>query len=159
MTKPSTRDLLRELLEPVVAAHGYDLEDVGVTPAGRRRLVRVVIDGDAGVDLDDVARVSAASSAALDAADAMGTGGYVLEVSSPGVDRPLVAPRHWRRARGHLVRVALSGGGDLVGRVVDADEAGMVIDVAGSPRRLGYDEVARAQVQVEFQRASGEPAP
>ncbi len=101
---PARADLL-DLLAPVVAAAGYDLEDVTVTAAGRRSLVRVIVDADEGVDLDGVADVSRAVSNALDDGDAF-AGPFVLEVSSPGVDRPLTEPRHWRRARGRLVTVA-----------------------------------------------------
>ena len=104
MGKASDRDSLVRLLEPVVAAEGLDLEDVVVTPAGKRRLLRVVVDQDGGVGLDTVAAVSTAVSAALDERDAMGGSPYVLEVTSPGVDRPLTAPRHWRRNLTRLVR-------------------------------------------------------
>ena len=94
---------LRALLAPVVEGLGLDLEDVEVTAAGRRRRVCVVVDRDGGIDLDAVADVSKSVSDVLDASDALGSAPYVLEVTSPGVDRPLTQPRHWRRARGRLV--------------------------------------------------------
>ena len=95
------------LLEPVVSAAGFDLEDLTVSAAGKRSIVRVLVDKDGGVTLDDVADVSRLVSEALDVADEqdptlLGTS-YVLEVSSPGVDRPLTEPRHWRRNVGRLV--------------------------------------------------------
>ena len=99
---------LTRLLEPVVSAAGMDLENVRVTAAGRRRLLRVVVDADGGVSLDDIAQISRDVSAELDATAAMGEAPYTLEVSSPGVDRPLTEPRHWRRATGRLVRVPLA---------------------------------------------------
>jgi ribosome maturation factor RimP len=140
------------LLEPVVAEAGFDLEDVVVTPAGKRRQVRVIVDGDGGVSLDDVAVVSQEVSAALDDSEAMGSGPYVLEVTSPGVDRPLTQPRHWRRASGRLVRAVLATGGEITGRVTSADDEAVVLDVDGGERRLGHDELARGLVQVEFNR-------
>src|SRR3954468_24237916 len=89
---------LTEWVGPVVAGAGYDLEELVVTPAGRRSVVRVVVDRDEGVTLDDIADVSRAVSAALDDNDGdLGPTPYVLEVTSPGVDRPLTDPRHWRR--------------------------------------------------------------
>src|SRR3954465_1150761 len=107
------REHLLDLLGPVVAGAGYDLEDVAVSAAGRRSLVRVTVDADGGIDLDAVAVISRLVSDAPDA-DATPTGSpralanaYVLEVSSPGVDRPLTEPRHWRRATGRLVRVEI----------------------------------------------------
>ncbi len=156
MPRGARTDDLRPLLEPVVAAAGLDLEDLVVTPAGRRRVVRVVVDQDGGVSLDAVAAVSQALSDALDAPEAdraLGGAPYVLEVSSPGVDRPLTAPSHWRRARGRLVLAELDGGaGELTGRVVRADDDGVVLDVAGAQRRLAWAELRRGRVQVEFSR-------
>jgi ribosome maturation factor RimP len=101
--------VIERLLEPVVRAAGLDLESVRVGSAGRRRLLRVVVDADGGVDLDNIALVSREASARLDDTGAMGEAPYTLEVSSPGVDRPLTQPRHWRRAVGRLVRVPVSG--------------------------------------------------
>jgi ribosome maturation factor RimP len=155
MAKSSNRDQLIALLGPVVNGHGLDLEDVEVTPAGRRRVLRVVVDGDDGVGLDTVAEVSTAVSATLDSTDAMGATPYVLEVSSPGVDRPLLQPRHWRRAAGRLVEVTLTDGSTVTGRVLAADEAGADLDAEGTPRRLGWAEVSRGRVQIEFRRKGG----
>lgn len=155
----TTRDRLVGLLAPLVEAAGLDLEDVVVVPAGRRRLVRVVVDGDDGVSLDDVAVLSHSISARLDGADSqpdvLGGAPYTLEVTSPGVDRPLTAPRHWRRARSRLVRATLADGGGITGRVVSADAESVVLDADGQHRRLAFPEIARATVQVEFSR----PAP
>jgi ribosome maturation factor RimP len=142
-----TAGQVRPLLDPVVTAAGYDLEDVVVTAAGRRSVVRVVVDRDGGVDLDAVAQVSRAVSEALDAADSLGASPYVLEVTSPGVDRPLSLPRHWRRNVGRLVRT-----GDLTGRIIDADDNGVTLEVAGENLVLGYHELDDGQVQVEFSR-------
>jgi len=153
------RTRLLDLLGPVVGPTGHDLEDVTVSPAGKRSVVRVVVDKDGGVSLDDVADVSRDISEALDALDEAEPGvfgaSYVLEVSSPGVDRPLTAPRHWRRNRGRLVQAALVDGGTATGRVLEADEdddGGLVLEVDGAPRALPYAEVARGTVQVEFSR-------
>jgi ribosome maturation factor RimP len=150
------RDELAALLEPAVAAAGYDLERVEVGPAGRRRVVRVVVDADGGVSLDQVAEVSKAVSAVLDEQDGpLGQAPYVLEVTSPGVDRPLTDPRHWRRAAGRLVRVPV-GGRSVEARVVGADEDGVELEAAGRRSRHGYAELGRGRVQVEFGRTDGE---
>ncbi|MHB8339683.1 MAG: ribosome maturation factor RimP [Mycobacteriales bacterium] len=142
---------LSALLEPAVVGVGFDLEGISVARVGARSVLRVVIDRDGGVDLDGVAQASRTIAAVLDEADPLTTP-YVLEVTSPGVERPLTAPRHWRRARGRLIRV--SGPGlRLTGRVVDADDTSAVLDVAGARRRLPYSEVTRAVVQVEFREA------
>ncbi|MEZ0072356.1 ribosome maturation factor RimP [Planotetraspora sp. GP83] len=153
MGNDARRDRLVELLGPVVDAEGLDLEDVTITPAGKRRLVRVVVDRDGGVSLDDVADVSQSISKELDNTDVLGGSPYVLEVSSPGVDRPLTEPRHWRRAKGRLVKAELRDGTSAEGRVTGADESGVELD--GS-RRLALAELLRGRVQVEFNRADGD---
>lgn len=141
-----------ELLEPVLAEAGLDLEAVELTPAGKRRVLRVVVDSDNGVDLDTVGEVSQAVNDSLDASDVMGELPYVLEVTSPGVDRLLTQPRHWRRSRGRLVKASLVEGGDVTGRVTDSDDQGVTLDVKGRTRTLAYDKIAKAKVQVEFRR-------
>jgi len=155
------RDHLLDLLGPVVAEAGYDLEDVAVTAAGRRSLVRVTVDADGGIDLDAVAVVSRLVSDAMDA-DANRPGSpralansYVLEVSSPGVDRPLTEPRHWRRATGRLVRVDVAGE-QVTGRVGPVDDSGVTLDVDGSELQVGFAELGRGKVQVEFNRPGEE---
>jgi len=107
---PEADEIIR-VAEPVVRALGMDLESVKVSVAGRRRLLRVVVDSDRGVSLDDAALASRELSVKLDASDVMGEMPYTLEVSSPGVDRPLTQPRHWQRAVGRLVRVPLAAAG------------------------------------------------
>jgi ribosome maturation factor RimP len=156
------REHLLRLLEPVVSEAGYDLEDVTVTSAGRRSLVRVIVDADGGIDLDAVADVSRRVSDALDSdsSDPQSpralAGAYVLEVSSPGVDRPLTEPRHWRRAIGRLVKVEV-GGSTLLGRIVEvAETTGVTFDVAGhGSRTVGWTELGKGRVQVEFNRHDG----
>jgi ribosome maturation factor RimP len=160
------RPRLLQLLGPAVQGAGLDLEDVTVSPAGRRSVVRVVVDKDGGVPLDDVAEVSRAVSEALDALDTAEPGAlgasYVLEVSSPGVDRPLTAPRHWRRNTGRLVSAALREGGEVTGRLRRADDSedgGVVLEVEGAERAVPYSGVTRGVVQVEFARTDDEVLP
>jgi ribosome maturation factor RimP len=150
---------VRDLAGPVAGRSGLVVEDVTVTPAGRRRVLRVVVDlpDDAAgsVSLDAVAEVSRQLSDALDASDVMGGTPYVLEVSSPGVDRPLTGRRHWTRARGRLVRVLDHSGADVTGRLAEVDDRGVVFD---DGRRLAWDSVARGLVQVEFTRPRADEA-
>lgn len=145
------RQQLLDLLGPVVTSVGYDLEDVTVTAAGRRSLIRVIVDSDQGIDLDAVAEVSRAVSDSLDAADSTAFAGpYVLEVSSPGVDRPLTEARHWRRAVGRLVTVPV-GDKTITGRVVSAD-SDVTLEVNGVPETHPLSELGKGKIQVEFNR-------
>ena len=154
-TSSVDEDRIADVIRPVVAAAGMDLESVRVTAAGRRRLLRVVVDSDRGVSLDDAAAVSRELSAALDTVAVMGDFPYTLEVSSPGVDRPLTDPRHWRRAVGRLVKVTVtdSGGARAVsGRISAADADGVTLDVEGEKtrRRFPYAVLGPGAIQVEF---------
>jgi len=155
-------------IEPVVARAGYDLEEVHVRAAGNRFVVRVVVDRDSGVSLDDVAEVSRTLSDVLDAEEEgdLGRSPYVLEVTSPGVDRPLTLPRHWARNVGRLVTTS-AGGAELVGRVVAVDGDGVTLAVekggakkgqvrkAVGDRVLTWAELGEGRVQVEFNRPAG----
>jgi ribosome maturation factor RimP len=150
------RARVREVIEPVVNAAGYDLDGLSLSRAGRRHLVRLTVDRDGGVNLDAVADVSRLVSAALDAVEADGevlfAGEYELQVSSPGVDRPLTLPRHWRRNVGRLVQVR-AGDKQLTGRIMKADDDGVVLSADGTEHELPYAELGTGKVQLEFTRA------
>ncbi|MER6124060.1 ribosome maturation factor RimP [Streptomyces sp. NPDC001795] len=151
-------DRLRELLEPLVNSQGLDLEEIAVDSVGRKRVLRVVVDSDTGADLDQIADVSRALSAKLDETDAMGEGAYDLEVGTPGAERLLKEHRHYVRATGRLVKFQLAEGGELVARILKADDEGLDLEVPGvkgrkaTARRLVFPDIARARVQVEFSR-------
>ena len=151
----ASEDRVWAVVEPVVQDQGYDLEALSVMAAGRRRLVKIVIDSDLGVDLDDVARISSEVSRALDDADAMGETPYVLEVTSPGVDRPLTLERHWRRAASRLVKVTLTDGESITGRVASTNEtsATLVNDDDAVSVDIAFADVEKAVVQIEFNRS------
>ncbi len=152
MTTADTRDRLADQLTGPVESLGLDLEAVELSNAGKRRLLRVAIDKDGGITMDDIADATREVSRVLDETDLMGERAYTLEVSSPGVDRPLTLPRHWRRNQGRLVKVIFPEGEPVVGRIVSSDEAGASLDVDGSERRVEYAEVKKAKVQIEFKK-------
>lgn len=146
---------VRSIAEPVVSAAGMDLEDVLIEKVGRREKIAIIVDADGGVSLDAIAEVSSALSTALDEHPDVSSSSYVLEVSSPGVDRPLTEPRHWRRNRDRLVKVELSEGGTLSGRIIGSTDESVTLDVSGSQRDIDLSSVKRAIVQVEFSREEG----
>ncbi len=151
---------VREVVEPVIQAAGLVLEDVAVTAAGRRSVVRVVVDLDAdalgGLDLDTLGEVSRDVSAALDAADAV-RGEHVLEISTPGTDRPLTELRHFRRARTRLVRLTLRDGSVVGGRLLAAEADGYELDTgSATPTRIEPDQVVRGVVEVELTHVQDE---
>lgn len=151
----AVRDRVEESLTAPLLALGLDVEAVEITPAGKRRVLRVAVDTDGGVTLDDVADATREISRVLDDSDVMGELPYTLEVTSRGVDRPLTLPRHWRRNVDRLVALTLVDGTALTGRVTTATETGAGLEIDGAVREVAYAEVAKALVQVEFNRRSG----
>ena len=152
MTTSDTRDRLVQALTEPLAVLGLDLEAVELSAAGKRSVLRVAVDQDGGVSMDDIAEATREISRVLDEGDLMGERAYTLEVSSRGVDRPLTLPRHWRRNTGRLVHVTFADPDTeaVTGRLTGSDDGGADLDVEGTGRRIGYDEVARAKVQIEF---------
>lgn len=153
-------DRLRVLLRDPISAFGAEIEALQVQRAGARRLVRLLVDKDGGVTMDDVAELTGVVSRLLDASPIMGDAPYVLEVSSPGVERPLTLPRHWRRNVGRKVRVRLKDDDRVVlGRVRCIDERAETVTIEmepSEPRRvLPLTEIKRAVVQVEFEKRDG----
>ena len=146
---------IAELVDPIVSARGADVEFVDLRRAGKRTVVVVAVDTDGGVSLDDIADFSRDISEALDASDVMGEAPYTLEVTSPGVHRPLTLPRHWRRNAGRLVKVTGVGGDVLEGRIVDCDDTSARLDVDGAITVIDYEQVGKAVVQVEFPKEAG----
>ena len=167
---PGTTDTAQvaSVIEPVLHAMDIDLEAVKIATAGRRRVLRIIVDADGGVSLDDIAEVSREVSARLDAKNTMGDAPYTLEVSSPGVDRPLIQPRHWRRAIGRLVIVPLANRDtdsqpdapvrpvDHEARVIDADQERVTLEIDGAQRTVDYSGLGPGRVQVEFGRLPDE---
>jgi ribosome maturation factor RimP len=144
---------LRGVLEPIVRDAGFELDELDVRVAGRRHTIKVVVDSDTGIGLDDIAQLSRAVSAELDRHEHLIAGSFTLEVTSPGVDRPLTGPRHWRRANLRQVAVRTRDGSAFTGRVGPAGEEAVTILVGGELRTLRYADVEYAGVQVEFRPA------
>ena len=172
----SVKDQIRPAVDGPLAALGLLVEDVAVTPAGKRRLVRIWIDrvlpasADATttviepLTLDEVADATRAVGDALDETDAMGEQPYTLEVTSPGVDRPLTEPRHFRRNVTRLVTLTPVEGPAVTGRIISAGQDGLTIEVPAAKKtpahtvELAYAAVSRAVVEVEFSRPSADAA-
>ena len=152
MGSSTTDGPLQELLAPVVAASGLELDSVTRTRSDAMPLLRVVAEapiGADGIDSDTLADVSRAVSKALDAADPI-DGEYLLEVSTPGAERELTKVGHWMRQIGRLVRIKLRAGGYVSGRVIDASETSATIDVDGEATTIDYQDMRKARSRVDF---------
>jgi ribosome maturation factor RimP len=176
---------LTEHLLPALAADGLVVEELRLTPAGKRRILKVLIDRDPyaertgsggaplpapdepidGLSLDEVAEASRLVSEQLDRlsgeADPLEGTPYTLEVSSPGIERPLTLPRHYRRNVGRLVDLETADGSTLRCRITAATPDSVTVETSHGPRELGWADVLSASVQVEFRRAAApaEPSP
>ena len=151
------RERIAQALTDPLAALGLDLEAVELSAAGKRSVLRVAVDKDGGVTMDDVTDATRAVNEVLDASNVMGDQPYLLEVTSRGVDRPLTLQRHWRRNEGRLVKVTLVEGGTVVARIGVSDDEKVSLDVDGEQRELLYADVAKALVQIEFNRKGQDP--
>ena len=153
MSTDQTRSRIAEVLTEPLAATGLDVEAIDLTPAGKRRLLRVAVDKDGGVTLDDIADTTRLVSKRLDEDDdLMGETSYTLEVTSPGTDRPLTAVRHWHRNIGRLVKVTRHEGETVTGRIVEVGDSSARLDVGGTVHDVDYTEVRKARIEVEFNR-------
>jgi ribosome maturation factor RimP len=142
-----------ELLDGEFARAGYEIEDVVIDQRSRPPRITVIADGDTALDLDTVARLSRSASNLLDAERDIG-GAYVLEVTSPGAERALTSEKHFRRARGRKVELALTDGSQMTGRVGETGDGTVHVVVRDgrdwTVRPVALDDIAKAVVQVEF---------
>lgn len=149
MSISQTRDRLAAMLEEPMSALGLDVEAVELSNAGKRRVLAIALDRDGGLSMDDVADATREISALLDDSDVMGKQPYTLEVSSPGVDRPLTLPRHWRRNIGRLVKVTPVEGEPFTGRIASSDEHAAVLE---DGTEVAFDAVDKARIEIEFKQ-------
>ncbi len=146
---------ITDAITPAIDAAGLFLEDVHMASPGNRRVVTVVVDGNVSLNLDEVASITKEISAILDLAEFMGETPFTLEVSSPGIDRPLALPRHWQKNLDRLVRSVMVNGEVVTGRVNAVHDESVCVMVEGKdPKKveLPYIEIKRAQVEIEFNR-------
>ena len=148
----AARERVEAALVDPLAGLGLDLEAVELSAAGKRSVLRVAVDKDGGVTMDDVTEATQEVSRVLDDEGLMGEQAYLLEVTSRGVDRPLTLPRHWRRNAGRLVKVQLVEGGQVTGRIGGSDDEKVTLSVDGADHEVAYADVAKALVQIEFNR-------
>ncbi len=158
VSQDATRERIETEIVGPLSALDLDVEAVEITPAGKRRILRIAVDKDGGVTLDDVADATREVSRVLDDSDAMGEQPYTLEVTSRGVDRPLTLPRHWRRNTDRLVKVTTTEGDSFTGRIATSDDVAACLDVDGTIREIAYADIKKALVQIEFNRRKSKEA-
>jgi ribosome maturation factor RimP len=152
----SLSEKITELVQPAVEKAGFFLEDVHVVSPGKHRIITCIVDGLTPLNLDQVTTVSRDISELLDAADFMDDSAFTLEVTSPGVDRPLTLPRHWHKNLNRLVKVVNQDGSVVNGRVTTVEDSSVVLieDIKGKSKEhtVFFADVKRATVEIEFNR-------
>jgi ribosome maturation factor RimP len=136
------------VITPALEALGFYLEDVTITSAGRRSMITIIIDGDTHLSLDQVTLATKAVGEIVEGIQSLGQTPFTLEVTSPGLDRPLTKPRHWRKNIGRLVKIVLLDGQEIKGRVKDVSE----ISTTVAEQVVKFSDIKRATLEVEFKQ-------
>jgi ribosome maturation factor RimP len=150
------KDQIIELLTPAVREAGFYLEDIHIATPGSHRIVTCIVDGDSSLNLDQVTSASRVISELLDEAEFMGETPFTLEVTSPGVDRPLTLPRHFAKNNDRLVKVIRMDGSEVIGRIASNtdDSVTLVVSLKKESREevISLTDIKRALVEIEFSR-------
>ena len=133
-------------ITPALEALGFYLEDVTITSAGRRSMLTVIVDGDTHLSLDQVTSATKAIGEIVESIQSLGETPFTLEVTSPGLDRPLTKVRHWQKNINRLVKVVLLDGSEVKGRINEVNEASSVVGEI----KVNYSDIKRATLEVEF---------
>jgi ribosome maturation factor RimP len=133
-------------IRPIIEATGNYLEELTITTAGRVKILTVIIDSDAHLNLDQVTAVTKEISQVIEELPALGETAFTLEVTSPGLDRPLTKPRHWRKNLDRLVKITMTSGQVIEGRIGAASETSVLVD----ENTVSYEDIKRAVLEIEF---------
>lgn len=154
------KDQVSELITPALHQAGYFLEDVNIVSPGQHRIVTVIVDGESGLNLDQVTVASKLVSELLDEAPFMGETPFTLEVTSPGIDRPLTLPRHFAKNVDRLLKVTKNDGVVVTGRIRSNTESDVTLEVAEKKEvkevTVALADIKRATVEIEFNRKDGD---
>jgi ribosome maturation factor RimP len=139
-------DEISAAIRPIIEATGNYLEELSITSAGKVKILTVIIDSDAHLNLDQVTAVTKEISEVIEALPELGDGAFTLEVTSPGLDRPLTKPRHWRKNLDRLVKIIMTSGQEITGRIGEVTETTVLVD----SEKVSYEDIKRAVLEIEF---------
>lgn len=142
------KEEISAVITPALSALGFYLEDVTITSAGRRSMLTVIVDGDTHLSLDQVTSATKAIGEIIESLQSLGDTPFTLEVTSPGLDRPLTKPRHWRKNIDRLVKVVLLDGKEVKGRIKAASEVSATV----AESEINFADIKRASLEVEFKQ-------
>jgi len=146
----SNKEQVLAVITPAIESLGFYIEDITITSAGKRSMLTVIVDGDTHLSLDQVTVATKAISEIVENLPTLGNNPFTLEVTSPGLDRPLTKPRHWRKNQDRLIKVVLTDGKEIMGRIKDSTESSVNID----DQTINFADIKRATLEVEFKKES-----
>ena len=133
-------------IRPIIEATGNYLEELTITSAGKVKILTVIVDSDSHLNLDQITAVTKEISEVIETLEELGDTAFTLEVTSPGIDRPLTKPRHWRKNLGRLVKITMTSGQDIQGRIGEATETDVLVD----NQKVSFEDIKRAVLEIEF---------
>ena len=133
-------------IRPIIEATGNYLEELTITSAGKVKILTVIVDSDSHLNLDQITAVTKEISEVIETLEELGDTAFTLEVTSPGIDRPLTKPRHWRKNLDRLVKITMTSGQDIQGRIGEATETVVLVD----DQKVSFEDIKRAVLEIEF---------
>jgi ribosome maturation factor RimP len=146
----SNKEQVLAVITPAIESLGFYVEDITITSAGKRSMLTVIVDGDTHLSLDQVTVATKAISEIVENLPTLGNNPFTLEVTSPGLDRPLTKPRHWRKNQDRLIKIVLNDGKEKMGRIKDSTESSVTVD----EQVINFADIKRATLEVEFKKES-----
>ena len=146
----SNKEQVLAVITPAIESLGFYIEDINITSAGKRSMLTVVVDGDTHLSLDQVTVVTKAISEIVENLPTLGNNPFTLEVTSPGLDRPLTKPRHWRKNQDRLIKIVLTDGKEIKGRIKESTETSVTVN----EQVINFADIKRATLEVEFKKDS-----
>jgi ribosome maturation factor RimP len=146
----SNKEQVAAVITPAIQALGFYVEDISITSAGRRSMLTVIVDGDTHLSLDQVTVATKAISEIVENLPTLGNNPFTLEVTSPGLDRPLTKPRHWRKNKDRLIKIVLNDGKEITGRIKDSTDDQVTVD----EQKVAFVDIKRATLEIEFKQVN-----
>jgi ribosome maturation factor RimP len=146
----SNKEQVAAVITPAIQALGFYVEDISITSAGRRSMLTVIVDGDTHLSLDQVTVATKAISEIVENLPTLGNNPFTLEVTSPGLDRPLTKPRHWRKNKDRLIKIVLNDGKEITGRIIDSTDDLVIVD----EQKVAFVDIKRATLEIEFKQVN-----
>jgi ribosome maturation factor RimP len=146
----SNKEQVAAVITPAIESLGFYVEDISITSAGRRSMLTVIVDGDTHLSLDQVTVATKAISEIVENLPTLGNNPFTLEVTSPGLDRPLTKPRHWRKNKDRLIKIVLNDGKEITGRIKDSTDDQVIVD----EQKVAFVDIKRATLEIEFKQVN-----